>query len=103
MLACASRCCLEQQGHAPELLSPPASLCAALQGAAAADTSKLRADLDAALAELKDVKAARSAADKAAKVGRQAGCCLTVIFQGSLGRMHVTSALVDRLPETRSK
>ena len=43
---------------------------AALQGTAAADTSKLRADLDAALAELKDVKAARSAADKAAKVGR---------------------------------
>ena len=51
-------------------LSPAASMCAALQGTAAADTSKLRADLDAALAELTEVKAARSAADKAAKVGR---------------------------------
>ena len=60
----------------PESVCPAARGCAALQGAAAADTSKLRADLDAALAELKDVKAARSAADKASKVGRRAGCCL---------------------------
>lgn len=61
-------------------------MCAALQGTAAADTSKLRADLDAALAELKDVKAARSAADKAAKVGRLAGCCLLQLFSHLLGR-----------------
>ena len=74
----------------PELLSPAASGCAALQGAAAADTSKLQADLDAALAELKGVKAARSAADKAAKVGRQAGCCLLRMYHRHLLGGHMS-------------
>ena len=84
----------------PKSSSPAAHMCAVLQGTAAADTSRLRADLDAALAELKEVKAARSAADKAAKVGRWAGCCLLRItgmhLGGATSRGHTVTACLHK-------